>query len=81
IAVGLLAVAALAVAASLIRRPPATVRAAADRLALGLGAAMLLMPASRFGYLLCPLVLWAVPRCTEKNRNTRDAWPHARRHQ
>ncbi|OEJ41260.1 hypothetical protein AR457_09860 [Streptomyces agglomeratus] len=63
IALSLLAVSALLLALSLCVRPPFTVRAAADRLALGLGLAMSLMPATRFGYLVYPLVLWALPRC------------------
>lgn len=62
-AVALLAVAALLVSVSLAVRPPHSVRAAADRLALGLGLAMALMPATRFGYLVYPLALWALPRC------------------
>ncbi|MCQ4210744.1 hypothetical protein M4J07_000438, partial [Streptomyces longispororuber] len=71
LAVALLASAAVAVAGSLAVRPPRTVRAAADRLAVGLGAAMLLMPASRFGYLVYPLVLWAVPRCADRRQGVR----------
>ncbi|WP_106964164.1 glycosyltransferase 87 family protein [Streptomyces flavidovirens] len=63
IALSLLAVSALLLAASLFVRPPLTVLAAADRLALGLGLATSLMPATRFGYLVYPLVLWALPRC------------------
>ncbi|MEW1672618.1 glycosyltransferase 87 family protein [Streptomyces noursei] len=62
IAMVLLAVAAIGVAGSLAIRPPRTVRAAADRLAIGLALAMALMPATRFGYLVYPLVLWAWPR-------------------
>ncbi|EKX63334.1 glycosyltransferase 87 family protein [Streptomyces ipomoeae] len=57
LATGALVVAAVAVAASLVARPPRTVLAAADRLAIGLGLAMCLMPATRFGYLAYPLVL------------------------
>ncbi|MFE9018013.1 glycosyltransferase 87 family protein [Streptomyces sp. NPDC007808] len=52
-----LAAAALAVAASLLIRPPRTVAAAAHRLALGLGLAMCLIPATRYGYLVYPLIL------------------------
>jgi hypothetical protein len=59
-----LAAAATAVATSLIRRPPRTVVAAADRLALGLALAMTLIPATRFGYLVYPLVLAAWFRLT-----------------
>ncbi|MFF2809982.1 glycosyltransferase family 87 protein [Streptomyces sp. NPDC058000] len=65
LAMVLLAVAAIGVAASLLIRPPRTVRAAADRLAIGLALAMVLMPATRFGYLVYPLVFWAWPRLTQ----------------
>lgn len=54
-----LAAAAVGVAVSLAVRPPRTVVQAADRLAIGLGLAMCLMPATRFGYLVYPLVLAA----------------------
>lgn len=57
LAVAALMVTAVAVAVSLVVRPPRTVVAAADRLALGLGLAMCLMPATRFGYLVYPLLL------------------------
>ncbi|WP_413105576.1 glycosyltransferase 87 family protein [Streptomyces sp. Inha503] len=60
IALALLAVSALLTAVSLVVRPPGTARAAAARLALGLGLAMALMPATRFGYLVYPLVLGAL---------------------
>ncbi|WP_438485636.1 glycosyltransferase 87 family protein [Streptomyces sp. S186] len=73
IAMVLLAVAAFGIAASLLIRPPRTVRAAADRLALGLVLAMALMPATRFGYLVYPLVLWAWPRLTSAAPGRRTA--------
>lgn len=59
LAVALLVASAVAVAAPLVVRPPHTVRAAADRLAvgLGLGLAMCLIAATRFGYLVHPIVL------------------------
>nr|WP_063772703.1 glycosyltransferase 87 family protein [Streptomyces sp. CT34] len=75
IAMALLAVAALTVAASLLIRPPRTVRAAADRLAIGLALAMALMPATRFGYLVYPLVLWVWPRLCQ---SAVDAHPASR---
>ncbi|MFD6969002.1 glycosyltransferase 87 family protein [Streptomyces sp. NPDC059979] len=61
LAMGLLTVGGLAVALSLFVRPPRTVVAAADRLALGLTLAFLLAPAGRFGYLALPVLLavWA----------------------
>ncbi|MFJ4708393.1 hypothetical protein ACIP6I_26555 [Streptomyces anulatus] len=60
----LLGVSALLLAVSLLVRPPATGVAAAARLALGLLLAIALMPATRFGYLVHPLVLaaWALAR-------------------
>ncbi|MGX9889387.1 glycosyltransferase 87 family protein [Streptomyces sp. NPDC002276] len=57
IAVVALTVSAVALTVSLFVRPPRTATAAADRLALGLGLAMCLMPATRFGYLVYPFVL------------------------
>lgn len=76
LAVALLVASAVAVAASLVVRPPHTVRAAADRLAVGLGLAMCLIPATRFGYLVCPIVLavwFRVGACAERrDRTDRD---------
>ncbi|WP_244375556.1 hypothetical protein [Streptomyces ficellus] len=57
VAAGLLTVSAVLLAASLVLRPPRTVPEAARRLALGLALATAFMPASRFGYLVHPLVL------------------------
>ncbi|MEU8438458.1 glycosyltransferase 87 family protein [Streptomyces sp. NPDC029216] len=59
--VTLLVLGGLGVALSLRVRPPRTVVAAADRLALGLTLAFLLAPAGRFGYLALPVLLavWA----------------------
>ncbi|MEU6486456.1 hypothetical protein [Streptomyces sp. NPDC046887] len=59
LAAALLTTAALLLALSLVVRPPRTTAAAAARLALGLALATALMPASRFGYLVHPLVLLA----------------------
>lgn len=57
----LLVLGGLAVALSLLLRPPRTLVAAADRLAIGLTTAFLLAPAGRFGYLALPvlLALWS----------------------
>ncbi|MDX3539997.1 glycosyltransferase 87 family protein [Streptomyces sp. MB09-01] len=57
----LLVLGGLAVALSLVVRPPRTLVAAADRLAIGLTTAFLLAPAGRFGYLALPvlLALWS----------------------
>ena len=56
-AIALLIAAALAVAASLVLRPPADVRAAITRLAIGLALLFALAPASRFGYFAYPVAL------------------------
>ncbi|MFD3694734.1 glycosyltransferase 87 family protein [Streptomyces sp. NPDC058646] len=58
---GLFVLGGLVVALSLLVRPPRSLVAAADRLALGLTLAFLLAPAGRFGYLALPLLLavWA----------------------
>jgi hypothetical protein len=60
IAVALLALAGLAVLASLVVRPPRTVPAAVWRLVIGLTAMFVLAPATRFGYFVYPLglVVW-----------------------
>ncbi|MDH6453108.1 MULTISPECIES: glycosyltransferase 87 family protein [unclassified Streptomyces] len=81
-----LVAAALGVTVSLLIRPPRTVRAAADRLAVGLGLAICLIPATRFGYLVLPLVLAGWFRCTSRtgaSASTRPVslppWPVQRR--
>lgn len=56
-AIALLGLAALAVLWWVVRRPPRTAADAAERAAVGLVVAMLLMPSTRFGYLVYPLVL------------------------
>jgi hypothetical protein len=58
-ALALLAAAGLAIAASLAVSPPATPAAAARRLAIGLTALFLLSPATRFGYFIYPISLYA----------------------
>ncbi|GGK93580.1 glycosyltransferase 87 family protein [Mangrovihabitans endophyticus] len=70
VAAGLLVAAGAVVAAMLVRRPPRTAASAARYAGLGLLAAILLMPTTRFGYLLYPAVLlvWAgalTPRVTD----------------
>ncbi|MGW7435186.1 hypothetical protein [Streptomyces sp. NPDC054849] len=65
---GLLAVGGLAMALSLVVRPPRTMVAAADRLALGLTLAFLLAPAGRFGYLALPVLLAVWARSTAPRR-------------
>ncbi|MFH0517262.1 glycosyltransferase 87 family protein [Streptomyces sp. M41] len=70
IALALLAVSALLIAVSLVARPPGSARAAAARLALGLSVAVTLMPATRFGYLVHPLVLGALAYRTPQPGST-----------
>jgi hypothetical protein len=55
----LLAAAGLAIAVSLVVSPPATPAAAARRIAIGLTALFLLSPATRFGYFIYPISLYA----------------------
>jgi hypothetical protein len=57
IAIGLLGIAAAAIIAWLVVRPPRTATDALARIAAGLGAAILLAPATRWGYLIYPLAL------------------------
>jgi hypothetical protein len=61
IAAALLLGAGVAIGVWLIRRPPSTAGRAATICAVGLLAAILLMPATRFGYLLYPVgyAVWA----------------------
>jgi Glycosyltransferase family 87 len=61
IAAVLLAAAGLSIAVALLRRPPRTATAAAFFCGYGLLAAILLMPSTRFGYLLYPaaFLIWA----------------------
>jgi hypothetical protein len=63
ISIGLLGLAALAVTAWLVLRPPVAGSDAALRIAVGLGAAILLTPATRWGYLVYPLVLLGARLC------------------
>jgi hypothetical protein len=59
IAVTLLGLAGLGVLISLVVRPPRTVPAATWRLIIGLVLMFTLAPATRFGYFMYPLGLWA----------------------
>jgi Glycosyltransferase family 87 len=70
-AVALLLVGGLAVAVSLVRRPPYDAVSAADRLALGLCLAFLLAPSERVGYLALPLLLVVWPRLATGPRPAR----------
>ncbi|GAA0465409.1 glycosyltransferase 87 family protein [Streptomyces olivaceiscleroticus] len=84
VAIAALATAAGCVAVSLVVAPPLSTRAAADRLAIGLGLASCLLPATRFGYLLIPFVLLAWLRCARPAATPRKVparAPYAHRHQ
>ncbi|HTF10227.1 MAG TPA: glycosyltransferase 87 family protein [Asanoa sp.] len=59
IAAGLLGLAGVAIAVWVVRRPPRTAAAASLISGYGLLAAILLMPSTRFGYLLYPVALLA----------------------
>ena len=74
-ALALLAVAGLAIVASLAVSPPASPAAAARRLAIGLTALFLLSPATRFGYFIYPISLyaWAVLADLVEARRARRA--------
>jgi hypothetical protein len=59
VAAALLVAAGCAIAAQLLRRPPRTAASAAVICGYGLLVAILLMPSTRFGYLLYPIALLA----------------------
>jgi len=59
----LLGAAAIAISAWLLRRPPVTGSDAMLRVAVGLGTFTLLTPATRYGYLVYPLVLLGAMLC------------------
>jgi hypothetical protein len=80
IAIGVLGIAACAIAAWLVLRPPRTATDALARIAAGLGAAILLAPATRWGYLIYPLALLGAMICfsAATSPNTQHtAEPHA----
>jgi hypothetical protein len=75
-----LAALALAVLVWLVRRPPATAAQGAGRAAVALTGAMLLMPATRFGYLVYPVVLAGAAlalRSWERQHTAPEADPRA----
>ena len=78
VALGLLVAVGLAIAVVLVRRPPRTAAAAALFCGYGLLAAILLMPTTRFGYLLYPLALlvWAPALGAALSRPTGTTAPH-----
>ncbi|NKQ53778.1 DUF2029 domain-containing protein [Amycolatopsis sp. K13G38] len=63
VAFALLGAAATAILAWLLRRPPTTGSDAMLRVAVGLGAFTILTPATRYGYLVYPLVLLGAMLC------------------
>ncbi|WP_327682302.1 hypothetical protein [Kitasatospora sp. NBC_00458] len=71
-ATALLLLAGLAVAVSLVRRPPRDAVGAAERLALGLALAFLLAPAGRYGYLALPVLLVLLARLGGTGRRRTD---------
>ena len=79
VAIGLLVTVALTIAVVLLRRPPRTAAAAALFCGYGLLAAILLMPTTRFGYLLYPLALlvWAPALGAALSRPTGTTAPHS----
>ncbi|GAA3956533.1 glycosyltransferase 87 family protein [Actinoplanes auranticolor] len=78
VAIGLLVAVAAAIAVVLFRRPPRMAAAAARFCGYGLLAAILLMPTTRFGYLLYPLALlvWAPALGAALSRPTGSKAPH-----
>lgn len=79
LAAGLLVVAGLAFVVHLVVRPPADAGAAARRAAVAMLLAILLAPATRFGYLLYPAgyVVWSVAL---RSTGTATAAHHGQRH-
>lgn len=78
-AIALLVVAGLAIAASLVIRPPMSPAGTAIRVAIGLTALFALCPASRWGYFVYPLALIAWAALARSRR--RSSAPADRREQ
>jgi len=78
LALALLGAAALAITAWLVVRPPTTGSDAMLRIAVGLGTATVLMPASRWGYLVYPLALLGAMSCFSAAERTSRAHPDRR---
>ncbi|MEV4754015.1 glycosyltransferase 87 family protein [Micromonospora sp. NPDC049559] len=77
LAAALLGAAGLAIAVRLARRPPRTAAAAAMICGYGLLAAILLMPSTRFGYLLYPIAFLAWAPALRLRRPTRTERPES----
>ncbi|MDG6101294.1 DUF2029 domain-containing protein [Dactylosporangium aurantiacum] len=80
IALSLLVAVGLAIGVWLLRRPPQDTRAAALVTAIGLTAAIMLIPSTRFGYLLYPAAFaalwWALRQPTTRPPDQpTDIWP------
>lgn len=71
----LLALAAAAITGWLVRRPPVDGADAMLRVAVGLGAFTLLTPATRFGYLVYPVVLLGAMLCMPRRDATDTSAP------
>ena len=73
VALALMVAAALAIGIWLVRRPPRFASDAAMRSAVGLGLAIMLSPATRYGYLVYPLALFgaAIMLRARENRDER----------
>jgi hypothetical protein len=77
IAVALLGITACAITAWLLLRPPRAPADALGRIAAGLGAAIVLAPATRWGYLIYPLALLGAMIQLGAPSSVRAAEPHA----
>ena len=74
VSLGMLGFATLALTVWLVIRPPRLGSDALFRIAIGLGVAILLMPASRWGYLVYPFTLLGATLCfSVAERTTRSA--------
>jgi hypothetical protein len=82
VAMGLLAMAACMITAWLVLRPPRTAADGMVRISAGLGAAILLAPASRWGYLVYPVAMLGAmvgfsAVTTESNDPTAESHAHS----
>lgn len=77
VVVALLIASGVAIAASLVIRPPRDVPAAVWRLVLGLSLMFVLAPSTRFGYFIYPaaLVIWLLVTMAGRRSNARPAPP------
>ena len=75
VAIALMLAAAVAIGVWLVLRPPTLASDAALRSAIGLGLAIMLSPATRYGYLVYPLALFgaAIALRAKENQDERAA--------